>query len=72
MTLAPEYQRPEGVIPETLPTQGIYSNNKVGTADEMAEAALFWDNYLLNDNLREVVNMAIEHNKDLKMTVGLR
>lgn len=67
MSLDPTYSRPEGVVPAQLPTTGIYGQNQPGA---ITQEQLYWDTYILNPKLKEVVRNSLNNNKDLKIAMA--
>lgn len=67
MSLDPAYSRPEGVVPAQLPTTGIYGQNQPGA---ITQEQLYWDTYILNPKLKEVVKQSLNNNKDLKIAMA--
>ncbi len=61
-TLMPEYTRPANPIPETLP-----GADRASDATTAAVAELDWDKFILDPGLQQVVQMALEHNRDLRI-----
>lgn len=67
MSLDPAYSRPEGVVPAQLPTTGIYGQNQPGA---ITQEQLYWNTYILNPKLKEVVKQSLTNNKDLKIAMA--
>lgn len=67
MSLNPEISRNENVIPKQLPNKGIYENN---THAEFNSSKLDWKNYIKDEKLKTVVQLALDNNKDLKIALA--
>ncbi len=63
-TMAPKYQRPEAPIPTTLPSGGAY-----GPATEATVPAseIHWQDFFEDERLRELISLALENNRDLRL-----
>jgi multidrug efflux system outer membrane protein len=64
LSLAPDYQRPEAPVPAELPEE-----QAVASADEAAPhpAELPWEEFFTDPNLRQVVRLALDNNRDLRI-----
>ncbi len=65
-TLAPTYQRPTPPVPAALPQGGAY-----GAAESVTTAApdLAWRDFFTDPKLRQVLQLALDNNRDLRVTV---
>jgi len=61
-TLMPEYTRPAAPVPEMLPT----STDKAPETGTPA-AELDWKTFITDPGLQQVVNLALEHNRNLRI-----
>jgi multidrug efflux system outer membrane protein len=66
-SLNPDYTRPEGVVPAQLPTTGIYGQNQPGA---ITQEQLYWNTYILNPKLKEIVKSSLNNNKDLRIAMA--
>lgn len=57
-TLAPDYQRPAAPVPAAWAE---------ATAGERAAADIAWREYFADERLRRVIELALEHNRDLRV-----
>lgn len=62
-SLIPTYQRPEAPVPEQWPTS---TGQEVG---KVADAAPDWKTFFADESLRELIGIALEHNRDLRVAV---
>ncbi len=67
-TLAPEYTRPASPVPADWPTGAAYTE-AVKDASAPAAAALPWREFITDGHLRQVVETALSHNRDLRLAV---
>jgi len=63
-TLAPEYSRPAAPVPAAWPTGSAYGER---TAD--APAVQAWQAFFPDSRLRQVIETALNHNRDLRLAV---
>lgn len=64
ISLEPKYQKPENVIPTEFNNYGD-TENKVVVPDD-----LFWKNYVQNEKLKKVIDLALINNKDLSIALS--
>ncbi|MHB8771108.1 MAG: efflux transporter outer membrane subunit [Syntrophales bacterium] len=64
-SLAPEYSRPPAPVPAAWPTGPAYGEAKADTA----AAALPWRAFFPDDRLRQVIETALSHNRDLRLAL---
>lgn len=67
-TLAPDYERPDAPIPQAFPEGDAYR------ADDAANGAalpadLFWEDFYTDAQLRAVIALALENNRDLRVAM---
>lgn len=67
MSLDPDYSRPVGSVPSQLPTTGIYGQNQPGA---ITQEQLYFDTYITNPKLKEMVRNSLVNNKDLKIAMA--
>lgn len=60
-SMAPMYHRPDNLIPAALPQQ---------TAASTAVVLASWQDFVLDDRLRKVIQIALDNNQDLKKTIA--
>jgi multidrug efflux system outer membrane protein len=63
MSLAPEYQRP------AAPVAGSFGSNGAPGADIRPAADLGWQQFFQDIRLKALVSLALQHNRDLRVTV---
>lgn len=63
-TLAPKYEQPQMPVQGTFPTGEAYSD--VETANQPLPP---WEVFFTNKNARQVIQMALENNRDLRMAM---
>ncbi|MCK9516623.1 MAG: efflux transporter outer membrane subunit [Ottowia sp.] len=64
-SLVPEYERPAAPIASHWPVGGATEADTKGAA----AADLRWQNFVQDDQLRKVVQLALDHNRDLRIAV---
>lgn len=62
-SLIPTYQRPAAPVPEQWPAS---TGREAG---KMADAAPDWQTFFADESLRELIGIALEHNRDLRVAV---
>lgn len=64
-SLAPKYKRPEAPVPFSWPSGPAYKEPMpaISKADELS-----WEEFFTDRRLREVIRMALENNRDLRVT----
>ncbi len=65
-TMAPKYERPAAPVPAALPQGGAY-----GAAEPVQTAApdLGWRDFFTDPKLRQVIQLALDNNRDLRVSV---
>lgn len=63
-TLAPTYEQPQMPVPGTFPTGEAYSDVET-SAQELPP----WEKFFTNKNARQVIQMALENNRDLRVAM---
>lgn len=63
-TMAPKYERPEAPVANAFPTGEAYSEVVTSTAP-LPE----WDTFITNEKARQVVKLALENNRNLRIAV---
>jgi multidrug efflux system outer membrane protein len=66
VNFAPDYTRPEAPVAATWP-QGSAYRNPIDQTGKMPMAELPWHNFFTDKNLRELISMALENNRDLRV-----
>jgi multidrug efflux system outer membrane protein len=65
-SMIPEFKRPFAPIPKEWPKGDAYSSIKY---DELPLAMdLRWNEFLIDENLKKIVELALSHNRDLKLS----
>lgn len=64
-SMAPDYERPALPVAESWPVSAGQSDQDSGVLPVAADIA--WQDFILDDKLRSVVNMALENNRDLRV-----
>lgn len=65
-SLAPALAPTTGVVPETLPSGGVYPVASTGEA----APAIAWRDFFQDDRLEAVIAQGLENNRDLRVTVA--
>ncbi len=64
-TLAPEYTRPEPPVPAAWPEGPAYKEGAAATGAAMAD--LPWKEFFIDEQLRQLIALALENNRDLRV-----
>lgn len=70
-TLAPDYERPVSVVPDTwaaTPTTPTAPSASTNTAVAPAADGLDWQAFIADDKLRSVIALALKNNRDLRVS----
>ena len=67
--LAPEYIKPAAPIPPQWPQGEAYDNNRQNSPLFSNVSELNWQDFFINESLREVIAMALVSNRDLQIAV---
>ena len=67
-TLAPQYSKPAAPVPADWPTGAAYQDVKT-TASIPTAAKLPWQEFFTDGRLREIINIALNNNRDLRLAV---
>ncbi|MCC2978393.1 efflux transporter outer membrane subunit [Sphingomonas sp. PL-96] len=65
--LAPNYARPTGAVPATLPEGGIYP---AAATDAPDVTRIGWRDFFLEPRLRQVIETGLANNRDLRIAAG--
>ncbi len=65
-TMAPQYSRPDAPVPDQWPTGPTYQETK-GDATEKTAAELPWREFITDDRLRKVIEMALHNSRDYRI-----
>lgn len=65
-TMAPKYTKPEAPVASIWPEGAAYKDMGNGTG-EKAAADIPWQDFFQNDKLRQVIAMALDSNRDLRL-----
>ncbi len=65
-TMAPEYSRPGAPVPGEWPIGPAYKS-EAGESTGMAAADISWQAFFENENMRKLITMALENNRDLRV-----
>jgi len=68
LSLAPDYERPDTPAPSKWPDGPAYPDGETGT-NAPAAADLAWQVFFADDELRRVIAMALDNNRDLRLAV---
>lgn len=71
-TLIPHYQRPALPVPQTYPTpirDSAAGTAGAGATDATVAADIGWRDFFTDDKLRDLITLALEHNRDLRVAV---
>jgi multidrug efflux system outer membrane protein len=65
-TLAPKYTRPEAPVPSVWPDGSAYKDS-AGKAGDTFAADIPWRNFIVDEHLRKVIELALMNNRDLRV-----
>lgn len=65
--LAPKYVRPSGAVPATLPEGGVYPKAATDAPDV---TAIGWRDFFTDDRLRQVIQLGLDNNRDLRLAAA--
>jgi multidrug efflux system outer membrane protein len=65
-TLAPEYTRPAAPVPGEWPSGSAYQDT-AATKDAPVAAGLQWREFFADERLQQIIDMALNNNRDLRM-----
>jgi multidrug efflux system outer membrane protein len=65
-SLAPKYTRPEAPVPTEWPTGAAYKETKAAAGAPSA-SELTWQEFFTDENLKQVIGMALTNNRDLRV-----
>ena len=68
-SLAPEYQRPGAPIPAAFPNADAFGTKASG-ADAGHGAELGWQEFFTDARLRDLIGLALDNNRDLRIALG--
>jgi multidrug efflux system outer membrane protein len=70
-TMIPSYQRPPLPVPAVYPTAAgaVSSEPQNGVPGTTAAADIGWRDFFADDKLRELIALALDHNRDLRVAV---
>ncbi|HUG59700.1 MAG TPA: TolC family protein, partial [Candidimonas sp.] len=63
-SMAPDYQQPAMPTPGAWPSDVPYDASK---SPGVAPADMAWQQFIVDENLRKMVELALEHNRDLRV-----
>jgi multidrug efflux system outer membrane protein len=65
--LAPKYVRPQGAVPAVLPEGGVYPRAATDAPDV---SAIGWRDFFTDDRLRQVIQLGLDNNRDLRLAAA--
>lgn len=66
-TMAPRYERPDAPIPDAWPSGAAYSTSQ---ASERTAADIPWRDFIRDNKLQQVIEQALQNNRDLRGTLA--
>ena len=64
-TLMPKYTRPKAPIPPAWPSGPAYKES-IATAETKLPEEIKWQDFFIDERLKEVINLALNNNRDLR------
>ncbi|NYE58978.1 multidrug efflux system outer membrane protein [Duganella sp. 1224] len=68
-SLAPVYERPAQPVAPAFPTGGAYQGVPAAAADAKPVSQILWREYFADAKLRQVIELALANNRDLRVSV---
>ena len=68
-SLAPVYERPAQPVPQAFPSGGAYQGVPAAAADAKPVSQILWREYFADPKLRQVIELALLNNRDLRVSV---
>ena len=65
-SLAPQYTQPEAPVPDTWPQGAAYTDTP-STPDTPAAQDLMWQDFFVDRQLQQIIEMALRNNRDLRL-----
>ncbi len=65
-TLAPKYTKPEAPIPAVWPSGAAYKDTSAA-ADAPSASELRWQDFFIDAKLQQIIEMALNNNRDLRL-----
>lgn len=69
-SLAPEYERPLAPIPSAFPQAEAVQGRGTGTADLRYGADLGWQQFFTDPRLRDLIGLALDNNRDMRIAAA--
>lgn len=66
-TMAPRYERPDAPVPDTWPSGAAYATSQ---DTERTAADIPWREFVKDEKLRQVIDQALQNNRDLRSTLA--
>lgn len=66
-TMAPRYERPEAPVPDTWPSGAAYATSQ---ESERTAADIPWREFIKDNELRQVIEQALQSNRDLRSALA--
>lgn len=66
-TMAPQYTRPEAPVPAAWPDGPAYGGGGAAAPDGRAAATVAWREFFLDEQLRKLIALALDKNRDLRV-----
>ncbi|WP_285646171.1 TolC family protein, partial [Burkholderia plantarii] len=72
-TLAPHYERPDAPVANAFPSDGVYATqpgaSATKSANGQAASDIGWRNFFTDPRLRQLIELALKNNRDLRVSV---
>ncbi len=69
LNMAPDYERPEAPLPEAWSMQSAADIEASQSGDQSAPAGLAWEAFYQDSTLQELIALAMDNNRDLRLAV---
>lgn len=68
-SMAPKYEKPAPPVPNAWPTGPSYKEGEAAKAEQKPLAEVPWQEFFLDPQLRKVIGLALNNNRDLRVAV---
>lgn len=65
-SMSPQYTRPDAPMPPQWPSTQLYKESEIGLIAQ-CPSELRWQDFFTDERLKELINLALTHNRDLKL-----
>lgn len=66
-SMAPDYERPALPVAQDWPTVSANAQSGISATQDKPAAEVAWQEFILDENLRKIIAMSLENNRDLRV-----